>query len=67
MDKFLNEARCLTRFNHMAGIVAVQDFFYENETAYIVMDYVGKEMSSRKSEKMVPWMPKKCLCLCVRF
>ncbi len=42
MDKFLNEARCLTRFNHMAGIVAVQDFFYENETAYIVMDYVGE-------------------------
>lgn len=40
LKKFFNEAKCLSKFNEIQGIVSVLDFFYENETAYIVMQFV---------------------------
>ena len=39
-EKFLQEARTLAQFNNVAGVVRVQDFFRENGTAYIVMEYL---------------------------
>lgn len=39
-EKFLLEAQMLARFHDMPGIVSVKDFFRENGTAYIVMEYV---------------------------
>jgi len=38
MNQFLSEARLLVKFNH-PNIVRVIDFFEENGTAYLVMDY----------------------------
>ncbi len=41
LEKYLDEAKRLSRFNHLQGVVSVCDFFHENNTAYIVMEYVN--------------------------
>lgn len=39
-ERFLNEAKTLARFSGEPGIVHILDFFEENNTAYIVMEYL---------------------------
>lgn len=40
LEKFLEEARTLDRFNEHLNIVSVRDFFKANGTAYLVMIYI---------------------------
>lgn len=39
-DSFLKEARSLAKCAHLAGVVGVKDYFLENNTAYIVQEYL---------------------------
>lgn len=51
-EKFYLEARVLAKFSYSDGIVHVRDFFNENETAYIVMDFIeGKNLKEILKEK----------------
>ncbi len=48
MDKFTEEAKHLAKFQNEIGIVKVFDSFVENETAYIIMEFLdGETLTSR--------------------
>ena len=49
--KFLEEARRLAKFKNTAGIVRINDSFNENNTAYIVMEYLDGETLKEKIER----------------
>ena len=56
LKKYVDEARNISRFSGIPGIVSVKDFFYENDTAYIVMEYIEgvslKEYLKQKGGKV---------------
>ncbi len=43
VERFMFEAKSVAAFSDEEGIVDVQDYFQENNTAYIVMDYLDGE------------------------
>jgi len=55
-EKFLQEAKTMALLDRQPHIVAVRDYFEENNTAYIVMEYVEgttlKELTKEKGGKI---------------
>ncbi len=59
LKKYVAEAQNVSQFSEIPGVVSVKDFFYANETAYIVMEFIDgislkdylKEKGGRLSEE----------------
>ena len=51
-EKFINEARTIAKFRGLPEIVGIIEFFRENQTAYIVMEYLDGRHSSSTSRQM---------------
>ena len=54
MKKFVEEARHLAKFQNEPGIVRIFDAFEDNDTAYIVMEYLEGETLTAYMEKNGP-------------
>ena len=51
LEKFLDEAKRLAKFQNEPGIVKIFDSFPENGTAYIIMEYLDGETLSERLER----------------
>lgn len=65
LEIFLKEARKMTRVSKISQAVQVQELFQENETAYIVMDYIEGETLMQRLKRTGPlsWKQVKRLLL----
>ena len=62
-ESFVKEARKMAKMDQIPGIVRVREVFYENETAYIVMDYVEGETLWSRLRKTGAMDGKTCLAV----
>ena len=51
LDEFVDEGNRLARFMNEQGIVRIFDSFHENDTAYIVMEYLEGETLEQRLER----------------
>lgn len=51
VERFLREAKSIAKFHNENGIVDVRAFFEENDTAYIIMEYLEGENLSQKIKR----------------
>ncbi len=62
LDRFLREARSLAQLDRVPGIVKIKNFFTENGTAYIVMEYLeGMDLRAYALKRGAPLSPRETL------
>ncbi len=58
LESYIKEAENLSKYYLMPGIVSIRDFFYGNNTAYIVMEYIDgidmKRYAKLRGGRMMP-------------
>ena len=54
LEMFLREARKMAKVEDVAGVVKIKDLFRENDTAYIVMDFVEGETLKARLKRTGP-------------
>ena len=62
-DSFLKEARKMAKLGGIPGVVGVKSVFIQNETAYIVMDFIEGETLLKKLQKSGPMDFDSCVRL----
>ena len=70
LEQFLNEAKHLARLSHIQGIVYIYNFFQENGTGYIIMEYLeGKDLRNllHQHNEKLPFDEAKELILSVLY
>ncbi len=54
---YLREARILAEFSKFPGIVAIKDLFYENNTGYLIMEYLQSGNLRKYIDSQGGWLP----------
>ena len=54
---YLREARILAEFSKFPGIVAIKDLFYENNTGYLIMEYLETGNLRKYIDTKGGWIP----------
>ena len=62
-DSFLKEARKMAKLGGIPGVVGVKSVFIQNETAYIVMDFIEGETLLKKLQRGGPMDYGTCVSL----
>ena len=62
-DSFLKEARKMAKLGGIPGVVGVKSVFIQNETAYIVMDFIEGETLLKKLQREGPMDYGTCISL----
>ena len=60
LESFVKEARKMAKIDRIPGVVRVREYFYDNETAYIVMDYVDGETLREYLKRKGPLNAEAC-------
>lgn len=63
MDSFLKEARKMAKVESVPCVVNVRDMFSQNNTAYIVMDYIEGETLAHKLQREGPMPFAQCIAM----